>query len=70
MAPEHPSMRTLIGATDETILQVAEQVYWEEWTLAPNSRTTVREGYRQELNKCMARAGLQGAPGSAGPPNK
>ena len=26
-APEHPSMRTLIGATDDTIHQVAEQVY-------------------------------------------
>ena len=37
MALEHPSMRTLIGATDDTILQVAEQVYQGEWTLAPIS---------------------------------
>ena len=26
-APEHPSMRTLIGTTDDAIIQVAEQVY-------------------------------------------
>ena len=35
-APEHPSMRALLGATDDAIIQVAEQVYWGEWTLAPS----------------------------------
>ena len=26
-APEHPSMRVLLGTTDDVIIQVAEQVY-------------------------------------------
>ena len=26
--PEHPSVWTLIGAAEEAIIQVAEQVYW------------------------------------------
>ena len=71
MAPEHPSMRTLIGTTNDTILQVTEQVYQGEWTLAPNllscqqNKDCMRE-LQQELNKCMARAGLHGAPHLAG----
>ena len=36
VAPEHPSVRTLIGTTDDAIIQVAEQVYQGEWTLAPS----------------------------------
>ena len=36
VAPEYPSMRILIGATDDVITQVTEQVYWEESTLAPS----------------------------------
>ena len=36
MTSEHLSMWTLIGATDEVIPQVAEQVYQGEWALAPN----------------------------------
>ena len=27
MAPEHPSVRTLLGSTDHKILDLAEQVY-------------------------------------------
>ena len=72
MAPEHPSMWTLIVATDEAILQVAEQVYWGEWTLAlsvlscKQQDDCMRELW-QELNRCMSRAGLQDTPGSPGP---
>ena len=33
--PENPSMRALLGATDDAIIQVDEQVYQGEWTLAP-----------------------------------
>ena len=72
MAPEHSSMWTLIGATDEVILQVAEQVYWGEWTLAPSvlshwQQDDCMRELRQELNWHMPRAGLQGTPGLAGP---
>ena len=35
-APEHLSMRILIGAPDDAILQVAEQVYQGKWTLTPS----------------------------------
>ena len=28
MVPEHPSIRTLLGATDVEILKIAEQAYW------------------------------------------
>ena len=46
-APEHPSMQTLIGSTDEAILQVAEQVYQGEQTLDPSMLS-----YQQHDN-CM-----------------
>ena len=36
MAPEHPSMSTPIGATDDAIIPVAEEVYRGEWTLGPS----------------------------------
>ena len=29
-APEHPSMRTLLGAMDDAIIQVAKDIYWGE----------------------------------------
>ena len=35
MAPEHSSIRTLLGSTDEESLGVVEQVYWGEYVLAP-----------------------------------
>ena len=63
--PEHPSMRTLIGATDDAIIQMAEQVYQEKWALAPSMLShhqhddCMRELW-QELSQHIARASLQG----------
>ena len=45
-APEHPSVCTLIGSTDD-ILQVAEQVYLGEWTFAPSVLS------HQQQDDCM-----------------
>ena len=64
--PEHPSMKALLDATDDTIIQVAKHVYQGEWTLAPSMLShwqhddCMRE-LQQDLNRHMARAGLQGA---------
>ena len=35
-APEHHSMRSLLGTTDDAIIKVVKQVYQGEWTLAPS----------------------------------
>ena len=35
MAPEHPSVRTLLGSTDAEILKIIEQVYQGECLVAP-----------------------------------
>ena len=65
MAPEHPSVRTLLGFPDAKILKVAEQVYREECALAPRvvpcrqQDECMREQHH-ELTKCMARAGIEG----------
>ena len=69
VAPEHPSMRALLDATDDDIIQVVEQVYQGEWTLAPNvlSHHQHKDCMRKlwwGLNRCMARAGLQEAQGT------
>ena len=59
VAPEHPSVRALLGA----IIQVAEQVYQGEWTLAlsmlsyQQHNECMRE-LLQELSRHMASAGL------------
>ena len=63
MAPEHPFMRALLGATDDAINQVAKQVYQGEWTLAPSMLShhqhndCTRELW-QELKRCMTRDNL------------
>ena len=36
MAIAHLFIRTLLGSTDQEILDIAEQVYWGEYTLAPS----------------------------------
>ena len=36
VAPENLSVRTLLGATDDAIIQVAKQVYWGKSTSAPS----------------------------------
>ena len=65
-APEHPSVKALLGATNGPIIQMAEQVYWGEWTLAPSmlchhqQDECMRELW-QELGRQRVRAGLQGA---------
>ena len=70
--PWTPPIKTLIGATDEAILQAAEQVYWGEWTLGAcmlshwQQDDCMRELW-QESNRCMSKADLQCVPGSAEP---
>ena len=46
-SPKHPSVRTLIGAADEAILQVAEQVYQGEWIFSPHMLS------HQQHDDCM-----------------
>ena len=47
MAPEHPSVMALIGATDDVIIQVSKQGYQGEWNLAPSVLSC------QQHNDCM-----------------
>ena len=70
-APEHPSMRALLGATNNAIIHVAKQVYQGEWTLTPSELSHCQHGncmreLWQELNRCRARASLQGTQGTLG----
>ena len=63
MAPDHPSIGTLLGSTDQEILDVAEQVYWGEYMLVPSKLPCPQqEEYiaelHLELSQCMVRAGL------------
>ena len=70
MAPEHPSIWTLLGSTDVEILKIAEQIYWEECVVALSvlhhlwQEECIKE-LCKDLAQCMARAGLQGGPGLA-----
>ena len=36
MALAYPSIRTLLGSTNQEILDINEQVFWGEYVLAPN----------------------------------
>ena len=70
MAPEHLSMRTLLGSPDAEILKVAEQVYRAECAVVPSilphrQQDDCMRELHQELTKCMARDGLQGESGLA-----
>ena len=72
MAPEHLSIRTLLGSTNAKILKVTEQVHWGEYMLAPS---VLPHRWQEEciaelcfeLACQMARAGLQSGPGLARP---
>ena len=33
---QHPSVRALLGTSNEAIIQMAEHIYQGEWTLAPS----------------------------------
>ena len=71
-APEHPTIRTLLGSTDAEISRVDEKVYWGEYVIAPSvlpfqqQEECIRE-LHLELAQHMARAGLQSRPRSARP---
>ena len=71
-APEHPSIRTLLGFEDATIMKVTKQVYLGEYVLAPSmlpcqwQEECIIE-LCIELAWCMARAGLWSEPGPARP---
>ena len=72
MAPEHPSIRTLLGSNDATILKVAKQVYQVEYVLAPRvlSCQWQEECIAElciELAQHMTKAGLWSEKGPARP---
>ena len=67
VAPECPLIKTLKGATDDTIIQLVKQVYWGEWTLVPsvlfcNQHNDCMIELQQDLSWHMASTGLQGTP--------
>ena len=63
MAPEHPSIRSLLGSTDDEILEIAEQVYWGQYeavsSILPHwhQEQFMAELY-EELGQNLTRAGL------------
>ena len=65
-APEHPSVRTLLGSTDQEILDVAEHICRGQYEVAPSvlpqrlQDQFMAELY-EELSKCLVRASLQSA---------
>ena len=70
MALEHPSLRTLLGSTDQEILDVAEQVYKGLYEVAPSilpcrQQDQFMAELHGELGQCLVRAGLQGVTGTA-----
>ena len=69
LAPEHPSMRTLLGSPDAEILKVAEQptdvsLQWHPAYSLRQQNECMRV-LPQELTTHMARVGLQGESGLA-----
>ena len=75
LAPEHPSMWTLLGSPDAEILKVTEWVYREELVITPSVLPSkqpdgcMRE-LHQELARCMARASLKSEVGAARPSSR
>ena len=70
LAPEHPSMWTLLGSPNEEILEVVEQVYRGELSVVPSVLPCQWQDWCmgelcQELARHMARAGLQSKVGLA-----
>ena len=71
-APEHPSVRTLLGSTNADILKVTEKVYQGECVTAPivlpqlQQEECIKE-LCLELAQHTARAGLQNGSGSTRP---
>ena len=74
-ALKHPSLWTLLGSPDTAILEIAEEVYRGEWTVAPSVLPCKQQDesmriMSQELPKCMTRAGLQSETGPARPSSR
>ena len=64
--PLHLSMRTLLGSTDQEILDVAEHIYGDQYEMAPNMlpkrlQDQFMAKLHEELSICLVRAGLQSA---------
>ena len=63
MAPEHPSVRTLLGSTDQEILDVAEHVYQGQYKVALSMlprrlQDQFMAKLHEELSKQLVRANL------------
>ena len=63
-SPAHPSVRTFLGSTDWETLDILEQVYQEEYVLAPSELPRRQQAEYmmdlwQELSQHIARAGLR-----------
>ena len=72
MAPIHPSVRSLLGSSEEEVLKITEEVYHGEYELAPNELPgQQQEEYMAELHAKLSwhltRAGLRDVPVAAGP---
>ena len=70
MAPEHPSIITLLGSTDQEILDVVEQVYKGQYEVAPNilphrCQYQFMAKLHKDLGQCLVRVGLCGTMGTA-----
>ena len=64
LAPEYPSVQTLLGSLDEEILKIAEQVYRGELAVATSvlphkQQDECMRELCHELTRCMTRASLQ-----------
>ena len=72
MAPEHPSVQTLLGSMDVEILKITKRVYKGEHVTTPSvlPQWQQEECIKElclELAWCMARAGFQSGPRPARP---
>ena len=64
MAPEHPSVRTLLGSTKQEILDVVEWVHRGQYEVAPSVIPCMLQNQfiinlHEKLGKCLVRAGLK-----------
>ena len=66
------TVRTLLGSTDQEVLDITEQVYWGEYVLAPSKLPCLQQEecmmeLQQQLSQCMVRVSLREGLASAGP---
>ena len=70
--PKHPSVQTMLGSPDSTILEIAEQVYKGKHAIVPSVLSYKQQDkcmreLCQELAQCMDRASPRVRPGQLDP---